>query len=462
MNQAVAIPERSGSRTVAAAMAKTGSAALLSALLAAAGTKILAASVGPAYVGLMGTLTQTRQTALVAATANGQAALVQGLNALEGRERNEYFRTALVIIAAATALVIAVLVAGSGRLARVSGLDLFTAAPRWVAWLAVPIFFGTLATICTGILNACGEIGRLARLQVVGPAVTAVLAAPAAMLVMRGNPGALTGLLAISAMVAAAVAIAMLRPQRVRIRGWICGAGKWWNAAAASRFLAIAGAMAATGFLAGAVLLTVRARIIRECGLDAAGHFDAAWSISMNHVTLVLASMQTYYLPELSRVRTDAARREHVSNVMKMAILACVPVIAGIALLKPVIIWALYSPKFLGAVSVLRWTLIGDYLKVTSWVLAIPMIAAADMRAFVVVDVLAQMVFLGCSWLFTGAAGAAQGAAIGFAACYAVNLMVCYWYLRRTIAWRFGPLRLLWIAGFLIVVVTNFAGGLFT
>jgi O-antigen/teichoic acid export membrane protein len=112
-----------------------------------------------------------------------------------------------------------------------------------------------------------------------------------------------------------------------------------------------------------------------------------------------------------------------------MAILVSAPVIAGIGLLKPEVIAILYSGKFSGAAGFLRWTLIGDYLKVTSWVLAIPMIAAADMRAFVATDVLAQVVFLGSSWGF----GTLTAPAMGFAACYAVNLLVCYAYVRRRI-----------------------------
>jgi len=432
-------------RGIAAAMGKTGSAALASALLAAAGTKMIAVTLGPAWIGLWGTLTQTRQTALVAATANGQTALVQGINALDRRERAEFFRTALVLIGAATLAIAAVMIFARESVASAAGLS--SGSGALIAWLSIGVIFGSAAVVLTALLNAFGEIGKLAWLQLAGPAAIAVMAAGGVNLV---------AMLVIGAGVSAGSAIFLLRGFWGILGSWIQAPGSWFSFAAARRFFSISGAMALTGFIANAGLVAVRARIIRKAGLATAGNFDAAWSISMNQVTLVLASMQTYYMPELSRARSDRERREHVTGVMRMAILASAPIIAAIAMLKPVVILVLYSGKFAGAADFLRWTLVGDYLKVTSWVLAIPMIASADMRTFLAVDTLAQVVFLGSSWALAASRGPAEGAAMGFAACYAVNLVVCYGYARRKLHWRFGKIGWLWAAGMMLVCAVNF------
>jgi O-antigen/teichoic acid export membrane protein len=107
---------------VAVAMGKTGAGALASALLAAVGAKILATWLGPSYIALIATLQQTRQAALVVATANGQTALVQGVNALDGAARREYLRTALLLIACATAAATGWLIFSRERVARAAGL----------------------------------------------------------------------------------------------------------------------------------------------------------------------------------------------------------------------------------------------------------------------------------------------------------------------------------------------------
>jgi PST family polysaccharide transporter len=114
-----------------------------------------------------------------------------------------------------------------------------------------------------------------------------------------------------------------------------------------------------------------------------------------------------------------------------------------------------YSPRFLGAADVLRWTLIGDYFKVTAWVLAMPMLALADMRAFLAADAVAQVVFLGLSWALLAARAPAEAAAMAFVASYAVELVVCYAYARRRIGWRFGSIGWLWAAGLALVMAVS-------
>jgi O-antigen/teichoic acid export membrane protein len=437
---------------VAIAMGKTGAGALASALLAAAGAKILAAWLGPSYIALIATLQQTRQAALSVATANGQTALVQGANSLSGVERREFLRTALVLIAIATLAASGVLIFARERMARAAGLD-----GEWsklIGWLAAPVILGSVLVVATALINALGKIGRLAILNVAGPAAAAILAWPTAFLVTRGHTGAISVSLACSAAASAGAAVWLLRGHGRTVFNWIAGPGRWWSTAAARHFLSISGVMAATGLVASAGLLGVRARIIRVSGMDVAGNFDAAWAISMNQATLVLGSLQAYFLPQLARASNDAERREHVTHVLGMAIGVAAPLIISIALMRGLAIEVFYSPKFLGAADFLRWTLVGDYFKVTAWVMAMPMIALADMRAFLAADAVAQIVFLGLSVLLARIRSPAEAAAMAFAASYAMELLFCYAYLRRRIGWRFGVLGWWWTAGLGMILGT--------
>src|SRR5262249_17899878 len=153
--------------------------------------------------------------------------------------------------------------------------------------------------------------------------------------------------------------------------------------------------------------------IVRAQGLERTGLFDAAWSISMNQVALVLASAQTYYLPSLSRALTTSERQAQVSRVLIASTLAAAPVIAALALLKPWILHMFYSPAFAEAGRYLRWTLMGDYLKVSSWILSVPMLAAADMKVFVISDLAVSVAFVGASGLLAIWFEPAEAAAMG-------------------------------------------------
>jgi enterobacterial common antigen flippase len=209
--------------------------------------------------------------------------------------------------------------------------------------------------------------------------------------------------------------------------------------------------MAAARLIARVGFLGVRARIIRASGMDVAGNFDAAWAISMNQATLVLGSLQAYFLPALAQAAGDAERRRHVSSVLALAIAVSATVIASIAALRGFAIEVLYSAKFAGAADFLRWTLVGDYFIVTAWVLAMPMIALADMRAFLAADAVAQIVFLGLSFWLARIGAPAEAAAMAFVASYALELVGCYAYVRRRLEWRFGVLGWWW-TGLLMIV----------
>ena len=211
--------------------------------------------------------------------------------------------------------------------------------------------------------------------------------------------------------------------------------------------------MLATGLLSSVVLLGLRTRIIYAEGLEGAGWFDAAWTVSMRHVTLVLSSLQTYYLPALARARDVEERAAQIGRVLMVTTLIMAPVVAILEVAKPLVLSLLYSDSFRPAASLLRWTLVGDYLKVTSWVLAMPMLAVADMRAFVATDLSVQAVFVVSAILLGRVFKPSGGAAIAFVACYAVNLAICYWY--SCSRQEFRPTRALtmaWSGGLALVV----------
>jgi antigen flippase len=191
-------------------------------------------------------------------------------------------------------------------------------------------------------------------------------------------------------------------------------------------------------------------------GIGVTGQFDAAWGLSMNQATLVLSSLQTYYLPAVARSRSHAERNGHISSVLTVAALAAAGAIAGIAVLKPWLLTMFYSAAFEPAAAYLRWTLLGDYLKVTSWILSIPILAAGDMKMFLAADLTAYGVFVATAMGLAPVVTAASGAAIGFVAMYAAHLMLCAIYLWRKM--RFVPTRgalAVWVLGLAVVIAVS-------
>ena len=222
-------------------------------------------------------------------------------------------------------------------------------------------------------MNALGAIGKLALVQSVGPAVTALAISPAALAVASGREVDLPMMLAGAAGTGVLAAVWILRGHREKLTEWFRGAGRWWSwEAAGLEFFNVSAAMLVGGLAGSAAVLAVRTRILSAQGFAAAGQFDAAWGISMNQVMLVLSSMQTYYLPALARARHQAERSAQISTVLNLAVLVAVPLIVMITVAKPLVLGLFYSHEFSHAATYLRWMLIGDYLRSAAGFLPCP------------------------------------------------------------------------------------------
>jgi len=202
----------------------------------------------------------------------------------------------------------------------------------------------------------------------------------------------------------------------------------------------------------------VRAHVLHVEGLTTAGQLDAAWAISMNQAGLLLASLQAYYLPALARISDWRMRSEQISRVLTVAVLPAAALVSMLVVLRPLLLTALYSEAFLGAGVYLRWTLVGDYLKITSWILSIPLIASASMRAFLFADFAAYGAFAIAAFTFSNWTGAAEAMSMAFVAMYAVHLLVCgaCLWVKREFRPKVGTLYL-WCLGLVIVLAVSAA-----
>lgn len=135
-----------------------------------------------------------------------------------------------------------------------------------------------------------------------------------------------------------------------------------------------------------------------------------------------------------------------------VAALASAPTIVALEALKPVAVKILYSGAFTASPGFLRWTLLGDFLKVSAWVLATPMLATRDLGVFLAFDLATHALFLISAMLLALIVEPAEGAAIGFLVSYAAYFAMCYARARARYGFRFGAAGLLaWLGGLVFI-----------
>jgi O-antigen/teichoic acid export membrane protein len=355
------------------AILKTGSGSIVTLLFAMVAVKLIASRQGAEALGTFSLIKQVIVAGSTMFITGGQTALVQGMSSRAGEDRREFQATACALLCGGSfAVGLAMVLAGFWTGIRILPLQQDTRSVLWIAGIAVATS-GPMAFVF-GSLNANRRIGTLAIAQASNAFTLAMLAWIAVSILKLGSPRWFAAMIAGSQLPGIALGLVFLH-RRDPLRLSFSIRRKTVLAVANIAVATVIGAL-----LQGWTVLYVRGAIAKSRGLAAAGVFDAGWTISMVYVMLILGAFATYYLPTLAAQGINAGHL--IEDVLRTSLLLSVPLIALVTVLRPMIIVILYSPEFLPATKLMHWMLIGDFFKVLGFVLAMPMLALADMRAF--------------------------------------------------------------------------------
>jgi O-antigen/teichoic acid export membrane protein len=438
-------------REILKAASQTGTAAIASMVLGVIATKIMAVVLGPDGAGVYAILLQVLLTAVTLAFFGGSTALVQGLASRNGEARGVYLATTFWVFVAGTAMVsaglyvlapwLSTVLGGGGSL----GIEL-------LRWLAVPVACSVAYGYVSGVLNGFHAIGQLAVTKVISAAATAVLAYPAFRLAASGYPLALIGLMALGVFIPALAGLFFIQKQNW-LRPIYHTGFRLFRWEAVKHFFSMAGTMLLVSQLTNVAMLAIIAVIQQAQGLATVGWFNAAWGLSMTYVMLVLTSFSTYYLPTLSRTIDPQARAVLMRNVFRLATVVLILLITAMIVFKPLVITILYSREFTESLVMVRWMLVGDYLKISSWVFAMTVVAYADMKRYLVTDSLWAVGFLLASIFSVRVLSSVEGIGAAFCLLYAAYALSYFDYVRRKYQFRlFSPQVQLWWGGFAIII----------
>lgn len=144
-----------------------------------------------------------------------------------------------------------------------------------------------------------------------------------------------------------------------------------------------------------ATQLAARSIVLDKLGVEAIGHFQAAWSISMTYIGFVLAAMGTDYFPRLSSVINDSSKsRKMVGEQSEVALLLAGPILLWMFALSPLIIEIMYSDSFSPASDILRWQVMGDILKIVGWSMGFVVLASGRGKLFILTQINWNVIYL--------------------------------------------------------------------
>ncbi len=411
-----------------------GGAQVINILASLVKMKFAAVLLGPAGVGLVGlymNLVQTGST--IAALGLGTvgtrqiaAANGQGDAVAVGQARRALFWATMIL-----SLIGGLLFwLASGAIARVVLND--QTLKGEVAWLSLGVALSVAAGSQQALLTGLRKVGDLARISIVSGVCSASLGVLA--LYLWGAQGLIAMVLVapLATFLLGHLFVTRLGPP-AGVRQPLPAMAREWQA-----MVRLGVAFMVSGLVTMLGHLAVRTLVQRELGVEALGHFQAAWAIGMTYLGFVLGAMGTDYYPRLTAAINDHATAVRLVNEQtEVALLLCAPVLLAMLGLAPWVIRLLYTADFGPAVEVLRWQLLGDILKVMSWPLGFVLLAVGAGKTFVLTESLGMGVFVlgvlvGLPLLGVTATG------VAFLALYLAYLPLVWWLGGRRIGFRWS------------------------
>ncbi|WP_146069501.1 oligosaccharide flippase family protein [Cryobacterium sp. Y11] len=226
------------------------------------------------------------------------------------------------------------------------------------------------------LLNGLGRVKSLAVCNTFGALVGTVVTIGA--LQISGQAGVIAALAAAPIATLACSSWFVFRQPKTTFRPT---RSQWWPEL---RGLVTLGGVVMFGLLlTSGTQLAIRVWLEQDQGVTAAGHFQAAWTITTMYLGFVLTSLAVEYYPRISAQIDDLrSLNKSVDDQVRIALLLGGPVLLWMIVFSPVVLHILYAEDFQAATEILRWQLFGDIFKIVGWAVAFLLLARKARGAF--------------------------------------------------------------------------------
>jgi polysaccharide transporter, PST family len=180
------------------------------------------------------------------------------------------------------------------------------------------------------------------------------------------------------------------------------------------------------------VNIAVRDHLALQLGWEQVGYWQAVSKVSDAYLLFLTAAINIYYLPKLAAIRERAALVAELRNAYRYILPVVVVLAAAVYALREWVTRLLFSADFAPANALYGPQLVGDVIKIASFILSYVMLAKAMTRLFVISECVFAASYLALVYVFTahfGLVGAMYAFAANYLAYLAFNVLVVRHYL---------------------------------
>ncbi|MDN5491133.1 MAG: O-antigen translocase, partial [Acinetobacter sp.] len=262
-------------------------------------------------------------------------------------------------------------------------------------WFAVFLTFFTFNSLFLAILNGKKEVLRLVVANIVGSIFSLVV----------------TGILVIKySLYGALVSLSIYQSLAFFVTLFLCYKSNWFkltylfgkiDKSIAKKFAAFALMALVSAICVPLSQMVIRSYLTHEYGSSYAGYWEAMIRLSAAYLMLVTTTLGVYYLPRLSELSNIQQIKFEIYLGYKY--IFPLAVIGGLFVyfLKDWIITLLFTKSFLPMRDLFFWQMIGDSLKIGSWILAYLMLSKAMTRLFITTEIIFAITSILLTYLCT-------------------------------------------------------------
>ena len=291
---------------------------------------------------------------------------------------------------------------------------------------AIFLTFFTFNALFLAILNGKKEVLKLVVANILGSLFSLII----------------TSLLAIKySLYGALVAISIYQSLAFFVTLFLCYKSDWFqfrylfgkiNKEIVTKFAAFALMALVSALCVPLSQMFIRGYLSHEYGVTYAGYWEAMIRLSTAYLMLVTTTLGVYYLPRLSELQSLKEIKAEVylgyKYIFPLAVLAGLIVY----MLRDWIIALLFTKAFLPMRDLFLWQMIGDSLKIGSWILAYLMLSKAMTKLFITTEIIFAFSSILFTYICTKLFGF-EGVTIAHLINYGIYWLVMSYFVFKTI-----------------------------
>ncbi|MEN8220572.1 MAG: O-antigen translocase [Pseudomonadota bacterium] len=178
--------------------------------------------------------------------------------------------------------------------------------------------------------------------------------------------------------------------------------------------------------------IVVRNYIGEHLSWAEAGYWQGVVRISDIYLMLITMTLSVYYLPRLSELQKKSEIRKELLYGLKIIMPIVVLMATSIFLLKDWVVALLFTEDFAPMKELFLWQLIGDVIKIISWLIAYQMLAKAMTKLFIFSEIFFISTFVILNIIFIDMYGLV-GTTYAYTLNYFLFLLFMIWKFRTVL-----------------------------